>query len=844
LWHISFHEIARNRAILPPELFPHHSLSNHQIDKKMRLFPQFQTPGMSNPSFPEQLRNRFNPRLQMKSLVVAAMFAGSLASVSAQTTLAQWTFETSVPTTGGPLLPEEGSGSAISNKGGTFSNPAGWGSGESWSSNNWNVGEYFQFQTSSVGSTGITVSWQQVGSNTGPKNFRLEYSTDGTSFTTHQAYVVNLSTWHTTPTPAADQYTFDLSAIAALNNAASIYFRLTMVDTVPIGATSTFGSGGTSRVDNFTITAAPPAGTPLITVAPTLPAFTAFPGSPSASQSFSVVGENLTATINLAAPFGFEVSSDNLTFGSSASLPSTGGTGYARVADSAALGPVSGDISLTSTGATVKTVSLTGTVNNPNVLTVSLLPSSIAEDSLTPAVGTVSIPIARPADLEVTLVNANPAAATIAPTAVTILAGELTATFSATPIPAPSSFVTNSALITASADGLKYGTATLQVTNVDVPPTAVISLTTSPYTQSFDSLGTSALTGAVSSTIGVQTSLGALAATALNGWYVTKISGNGTVATSILPDDGTRNSGSAYNYGAAAATDRALGLLASASNALAMGALITNDTGGPLTSLNLSMTAEFWRSSTNQNTLTFGYGKIADAITTANFLSISNVGVLPLTALNVVGPPGVPSNGPLDGNDLSNQVQFNNISLPIALAPGETAFIRWRDSDDTGADAALAIDNLTITDGATASSGYALWIDGFFPGITEPEIIGFDADPDFDGIPNGVEALIGGNPDSPGVFAITELTKDGNTFTFLYPQDKSVPVGVTAAYEWSTDLANWQGDGESFGGVTVTLDDGGEPWDDTGLEIDIYEVTATVTAGTATKLFVRVLAEN
>jgi hypothetical protein len=67
---------------------------------------------------------------------------------------------------------------------------------------------------------------------------------------------------------------------------------------------------------------------------------------------------------------------------------------------------------------------------------------------------------------------------------------------------------------------------------------------------------------------------------------------------------------------------------------------------------------------------------------------------------------------------------------------------------------------------------------------------------------------------------------------------------VTAAYEWSTDLANWQGDGESFGGVTVTLDDGGEPWDDTDPEIDIYEVTATVTAGTATKLFVRVLAEN
>jgi hypothetical protein len=275
---------------------------------------------------------------------------------------------------------------------------------------------------------------------------------------------------------------------------------------------------------------------------------------------------------------------------------------------------------------------------------------------------------------------------------------------------------------------------------------------------------------------------------------------------------------------------------------MAMGALITNNTGGALTSLRLSMTAEFWRSSTaNQNTLTFGYGKIASAITQANFLSIVDPGVLPLTALNIVGPPPVSSNGALDGSAGANQVQFNNIALPIALAPGESAFIRWRDVNDTGNDAALAINDLTITDGNSESSGYALWIDGFFPGSDDPLVIGFGADPDFDGIANGVEALIGGNPNSPGVFATTELTKDGNTFTFLYPQDKSVPVGVTAAYEWSTDLANWQGDGESFGGVTVTLAD--ELFDE-GDDVDLYQVTATVTAGTAAKLFVRVLAEN
>jgi hypothetical protein len=142
----------------------------------------------------------------------------------------------------------------------------------------------------------------------------------------------------------------------------------------------------------------------------------------------------------------------------------------------------------------------------------------------------------------------------------------------------------------------------------------------------------------------------------------------------------------------------------------------------------------------------------------------------------------------------------------------------------------------------TALEDYAAWIDGFFEGNMDPNTIGFGADPDFDGIANGIEALIGGNPNAPGVFATTELTKTGNVFTFLYPQDKSVPVGVTAAYEWSTDLANWQGTGESFGGVTMTLAD--ELWDDGDTEVDIYQVIATVTAGTPTTVFVRVLAEN
>jgi hypothetical protein len=598
------------------------------------------------------------------------------------------------------------------------------------------------------------------------------------------------------------------------------------------------------RIDDLTFTMAPPAGTPVITVGSSLPAFTAFVDRPSPSQSFSVAGANLTAAINLAASAGFEVSSDNITFSSAASLPSVGGTGYARVASASVLGPISGNIMLTSTSATAKSISLTGSVNDPNVLSLRFSPSSISEDSQTPAIGTVSLPLARAADLEVTLVNANPAAATLPLTTVTITAGQLSATFHATAVSAPSSFVNNSSLITASAAGLTDATATLNVTNVDISPITVIPLTTSPYAQNFDGLGTRVIVGAVSSTIGTQASLGVLAGTALNGWYVTKIAGTGTTATSISSDNGSASNGLVYDYGAAGAPDRALGLLASGSNTMAMGALITNSTGRPLTSLSLSMTAEFWHSSTvQQNTLTFGYGKISNTITQTNFLSMADAGVLPLAALNIVGPLPVSSNGAIDGNTLASQAQFNNISLPLMLAPGESAFIRWQDADNTGADAGLAIDNLTITDGSSVSSGYSVWIDGFFVGVTDPLIIGFEADPDFDGTPNGVEALIGSNPNSPGVSAMTELVKDGNTFTFLYPQARVVPFGVIAAYEWSTDLLNWQTTGQSDGVNTIALAQ--NVFDDDGVSpLVIYQVTATSTVGNPTKLFVRVVAKN
>ncbi len=99
---------------------------------------------------------------------------------------------------------------------------------------------------------------------------------------------------------------------------------------------------------------------------------------------------------------------------------------------------------------------------------------------------------------------------------------------------------------------------------------------------------------------------------------------------------------------------------------------------------------------------------------------------------------------------------------------------------------------------------YAFWISSFFPGVTNPLIIGSGADPDFDGIANSVEMVIGGNPATgmdTALLPTIELVNadpDGDTtfsdyLLFTYRRsDLSAAALVTADCETDTDLvAPW-----------------------------------------------------
>ncbi len=108
----------------------------------------------------------------------------------------------------------------------------------------------------------------------------------------------------------------------------------------------------------------------------------------------------------------------------------------------------------------------------------------------------------------------------------------------------------------------------------------------------------------------------------------------------------------------------------------------------------------------------------------------------------------------------------------------------------------------TLTLVSTNPSSYTTWIDGFFPGATDPAIIGATADPDQDGLDNAAEMVLGGNPAAvmdaalapAGVRVTTDLGFGAGPTNYpssspTAADDQSVAAGVTSGAEFNNDLA-------------------------------------------------------
>lgn len=169
---------------------------------------------------------------------------------------------------------------------------------------------------------------------------------------------------------------FDFSGVTGSNN------PITSIEITMAGTNFNYFNLDAFRWESI------PAATPTITTSGTPAALTSCSGTPSTSTSFNVSASSLTADVAVAAPGGYEVSlssgsgyagSVNIPFGSGAlnNVPV-----YVRLS-STATGNPGGNITLNSTGATQKTVAVSGTVTPTPSVTTHPTPKTVCDGSNT-----------------------------------------------------------------------------------------------------------------------------------------------------------------------------------------------------------------------------------------------------------------------------------------------------------------------------------------------------------------------------------------------------------------------------------------------------------------------------
>ncbi len=185
------------------------------------------------------------------------------------------------------------------------------------------------------------------------------------------------------------------------------------------------------------------------------------------------------------------------------------------------------------------------------------------------------------------------------------------------------------------------------------------------YSENFDSMGTSS--------------------TFVTGWTSTD--------STMLVGAGTANNGSIYNVGSNGSSDRAFGSIASASVQPIFGASFLNSTGGFISTMSMSGFSELWRSGSNALTESqvFEFSLDATSLTSGTWTAVSD--------MNLVEPnPTLTSNQAQDGNLPGNRLAVvTPAPIPLAWADATTIWIRWKDTDVSGGDALIALDDFSMT---------------------------------------------------------------------------------------------------------------------------------------------------
>lgn len=219
---------------------------------------------------------------------------------------------------------------------------------------------------------------------------------------------------------------------------------------------------------------------------------------------------------------------------------------------------------------------------------------------------------------------------------------------------------------------------------------AQILINVGTYSQNFDSMGTT-------STPSYPTS-----------WAGWKVSGTGSslaagtiMTTSTNPafttNDGSSGTGRVYNYGLNDNTNRSLGSVSSGSTVVAFGASFKNNTSLTLTGSNVSMgfTARQWRtgSSTSVDEVwAFEYKFGGNLTDSTEWLQLTTFDINEILTTTTTSSA---VDGTASGNfSVLSPTSFTGLS---GWGSGQTLHIRWVDTNNSGTDAGMAIDDFTMT---------------------------------------------------------------------------------------------------------------------------------------------------
>ncbi|MFK7078385.1 T9SS type A sorting domain-containing protein [Flavobacterium oreochromis] len=183
-------------------------------------------------------------------------------------------------------------------------------------------------------------------------------------------------------------------------------------------------------------------------------------------------------------------------------------------------------------------------------------------------------------------------------------------------------------------------------------------------------------------------------------WYMARLSGTSTTPLTITNNDGSTNSGGVYAAGINSTSERSLAVLASSGTIPGIGLNLANNLAQNITQIQISGKAEQWRLATSSvvEKILFAYSYDATSLSTGTWTSVTNCDLTEVNApTNTTIPTNVTAN--IDGNTQGNNTNFNfTFGLTGAGWPanGGTLWIRWADTNDTGNDAMIGLDDFSF----------------------------------------------------------------------------------------------------------------------------------------------------